>query len=97
MLSVGAHTNKQIPCQESASELYRPSDRLLSEKLVPTLADRGCHVVSGMDPHGRILCLYNSESLSFVSLPSPSLNIHGYLGMGHEFFLCCNASSLSST
>jgi hypothetical protein len=30
----------------SASELYRPSDRRLSAKLVPTLADRGCHVVS---------------------------------------------------
>jgi hypothetical protein len=30
---------------KSASELYRPSDRRLSAKLVPTLADRGCHVV----------------------------------------------------
>jgi CBS-domain-containing membrane protein len=40
---------------ESASELYRPSDRRLSAKLVPTLADRGCHVVSVADPNGRIL------------------------------------------
>jgi hypothetical protein len=31
---------------ESASELYRSSDRRRSAKLVPTLADRGCHVVS---------------------------------------------------
>jgi hypothetical protein len=40
---------------ESASELYRPSDRSLSAKLLPTFADRGCHVVSVTDPYGRIL------------------------------------------
>jgi hypothetical protein len=39
----------------SASELYRPSDRRMSEKLVPTFADRGCRVVSATDPYGRIL------------------------------------------
>jgi hypothetical protein len=32
---------KQTPCPESASELYRPSDRRLSAKLVRTFADRG--------------------------------------------------------
>jgi hypothetical protein len=37
------------------NELYRPSDRCLSEKLVPTFTDRGCHVVSVTDPYGRIL------------------------------------------
>jgi hypothetical protein len=31
--------NKQTMWPESASELYRPSDRRLSAKLVPTLAD----------------------------------------------------------
>jgi hypothetical protein len=35
------------------SELYRPSDRRLSVKLVPTFADRGCRVVSATDPHSR--------------------------------------------
>jgi hypothetical protein len=40
---------------KSASELYRPSDRSLSGKLVPTFADRGCNVVSVMDPFDRIL------------------------------------------
>jgi hypothetical protein len=34
----------------SASELSRPRPRCLSAKLVPTLADRGCHVVSAADP-----------------------------------------------
>jgi hypothetical protein len=34
--------NKQIiPWLQSASELYRPGDRRLSAKLVPTFADRG--------------------------------------------------------
>jgi hypothetical protein len=37
----------------SASELYRSSDCRLSAKLVPTLADRGCQVVSATNPHGR--------------------------------------------
>jgi hypothetical protein len=44
---------KKTPWPESASELYRPSDRRLSAKLVPTLADRGCCVVSATGSHGR--------------------------------------------
>jgi hypothetical protein len=43
------------PWRDSASELYRPSDRRLSAKLVPTFADRGCHVVTVTDPYGRNL------------------------------------------
>jgi hypothetical protein len=43
-------------------ELYRPNDRRLSAKLVPTFEDRGCHVVSVTDPYGRILdCLDRSR------------------------------------
>jgi hypothetical protein len=48
---IGRH---KIPWPESASELYRPSDRHLS-KLVPTFADIGCHVVSVTDPYCRII------------------------------------------
>jgi CBS-domain-containing membrane protein len=40
---------------ESVSELYRPRGSRLSEKLVPTFAERACHVVSVTDPCGRIL------------------------------------------
>jgi hypothetical protein len=47
--------NRQTPWSESARELYRPSDLRLSAKLVPTFADRGCHVVSVTDPYGRIV------------------------------------------
>jgi hypothetical protein len=39
----------------SARDLYQPSDRRLSANLVPTLADRGCYVVSVTDSYGRIL------------------------------------------
>jgi hypothetical protein len=38
---------------QSASELYRPSDRRLLAKLVPTFADRGCRVVRATDSPGR--------------------------------------------
>jgi hypothetical protein len=50
------YINTQTPWSESASELYRPSDNRLSEKWLPTFADKGCHVVSVTDPYGRILC-----------------------------------------
>jgi hypothetical protein len=38
------------PWPESANELYRPSDRLLSAKLLPTFADRWYHAVCVTDP-----------------------------------------------
>jgi hypothetical protein len=46
---------KKIPWPEFAIELYPPSDRRMSTKLVPTFADRVCHVVSATYPHGHIL------------------------------------------
>jgi hypothetical protein len=49
------HGGKKTPWPESANELYRPSDRRLSAKLVPTFAVIRCHVVSVTDPCGRIL------------------------------------------
>jgi hypothetical protein len=64
------HYTKTTPWPESASELYRPSDRRLSAKLVPTLADRGCCVVSVTDPYGRNLrCLDRSNYFSFQVAP----------------------------
>jgi hypothetical protein len=49
-----ANEVKQTPWPESASELCWPRDRRLSTKLVPTFADRGCHVLSATDPNVRI-------------------------------------------
>jgi hypothetical protein len=40
---------RDTPWPEFASELYRPSDRRLSVKLVPNYADRGCHAVSATE------------------------------------------------
>jgi hypothetical protein len=37
------------------SELYRPSNRRLSAKLVPTFVGIGCRVVRAMDSYGHIL------------------------------------------
>jgi hypothetical protein len=46
-----------------------PSDRRLSTKLVPPFADRGCHVVSVTDPHGRIIFLDRSRYFFFQVAP----------------------------
>jgi hypothetical protein len=43
----------KTPWPQSASELYRLSDRRLSAKLVPTFADRG--VLRGQDIHHTVL------------------------------------------
>jgi hypothetical protein len=59
---------KQTPWHESASEPYRPSDRRLSAKLVPILADRGCHVVSVTNPYGRILGFINPSRYFFFQV-----------------------------
>jgi hypothetical protein len=59
------YTNS-IPWPESASELCRPSDSRLSAKIVPTFADKGCHVVSVTDPFGRILGFVDRSRYVFV-------------------------------
>jgi hypothetical protein len=67
---------KQTPWSESASELYRPSDSRFSAKLVPTFADRGCHVVSVADPYSRILGFLDQSAMFtkfifyFILIPS---------------------------
>jgi hypothetical protein len=49
------HQKKETHWPDSTSELYQPSELRLSAKLVTTLADRGCHVVSVTKTYGRIL------------------------------------------
>jgi hypothetical protein len=63
--------HKEAPWPESASELYRPSDRRLSAKLVLTfLPIEGCRVVNVTDPYGRILgYLYRSRYFFFQIAP----------------------------
>jgi CBS-domain-containing membrane protein len=55
VITYSVDSKQTTPWSESVSELYQPSDRRLTAKLVPTFADRGCHVVSVTDPYGHIL------------------------------------------
>jgi hypothetical protein len=67
LVRISIHTQFGItPWPWSASELYRPSDRRLSGKLVSILTDRKCRVVSAKNPHSRILgFLYRSRYYFF--------------------------------
>jgi hypothetical protein len=67
---------KKTPWSESASELYRPSDRRLSAKWLPTFADRGCHVVCVTDPYGRILDFLDKSRYFFYQV-APQLYSRG--------------------
>jgi hypothetical protein len=67
---------KKPPWSESARELYRPSGRRLSAKLVPTFADRGCHVVSVTDLYGRILGFLDQSRYFFFQV-APQLYSRG--------------------
>jgi hypothetical protein len=46
------YKREKTPWLQSTGELYRPSDRRMSAKLVAIFADSGCHVVSVTDPYG---------------------------------------------
>jgi hypothetical protein len=62
--------NQQTPWSEFASELYLPTYRLLSEKLVPTFADRGRNVVTVADPYSRILIFLDRSRYFFLQVAS---------------------------
>jgi hypothetical protein len=63
---------------ESASELHRPRDRCLSTKLMPTLADRGCHVVNVTDPYGCNLGFLDRRRYCFFQV-APQLCSRGWV------------------
>jgi hypothetical protein len=63
---------KKSPWSESASEIYFPSDRRLSAKLVPAFEDRRCHVVGVTDAYGRIL-EFLDRNRDFVFQVAPQL------------------------
>jgi hypothetical protein len=68
---------KKIPWSESASELFWPSDSRLSAKWFPTVADRGCHVVSvtSLRPYSRFS---RQEPLLFYQA-APQLYSRGWV------------------
>jgi hypothetical protein len=72
---------KKTPWSESVSELYRPSNRRLSAKLVAIFAvsaDRGSYVVSVTDPCGRILDFLDQSRYFFFQV-APHLYSWGWL------------------
>jgi hypothetical protein len=69
---------KKTPWSESENEVYRPSDRRLSAKLVPTFAVRGCHVVSLTDPYCSILGFLDLEPVLFYQI-APQLYSRGWV------------------
>jgi hypothetical protein len=71
-------TKTWTPFTEFASELYRPSDRRLSAKLVPTFADRGCHVVSTTDFNYHFLGLLDRSRYFFFQV-APQLYWRGWV------------------
>jgi hypothetical protein len=52
------------------NELYRPSDRRLSAKLVPTLADRGCRVVSATNLPQSLISVFYTGAATVLSSSS---------------------------
>jgi hypothetical protein len=66
----------KTPWPQSASELYRPSNRHLSAKLMPTFADRGCCMVSRAVPYGGILG-FPDRSRYFFFQVAPQLYSRG--------------------
>jgi hypothetical protein len=68
----------KTPWPEFASEVYRPSDRRLSAKLVPTSANRGNHVVSVTVTYGRILGFLDRSRYYFFQV-APHLYSRGWV------------------
>jgi hypothetical protein len=68
--------DKKSPWPKSASELYRPSDCLLSAKLEPGFADRGRSVASVKDPNAHILRFLDRSRYIFFQV-APQLYSRG--------------------
>jgi hypothetical protein len=66
------------PWPTPVSELNRLSDHRLSAKLVPTFADRGCHVVSVRDTYSRILGFLDQSRYFFFQV-APQLYSWGWV------------------
>jgi hypothetical protein len=63
---------------QSASELYQPSNRHFSAKLLSTFLHRRYNVVSVMDPYGRILGFWDQSRYSFFQV-APQLYSRGWV------------------
>jgi hypothetical protein len=69
---------KQTPRPESANDLYRPRDRRLSAKVVPTFTDKACRVLNETDLYGRILRFLDQSRYYFFQV-APQLYSRGWV------------------
>jgi hypothetical protein len=76
-----------------ASELYRPWDHRLSEKLVLTFADTGYRVVIATDPQGRKLRIFLGRSRYFFFQVAPQLYSRGWVDPVPDPLLLSKCSS----
>jgi hypothetical protein len=77
-------SHKKTPWPESTSELYQPSDRCLSAKLVPTFADRGVSRSQRPGSPTAVISISRPESLLFLS-SSSSIVLEWTLFQAHHF------------
>jgi hypothetical protein len=71
--SIAKHSHFNEHWSTTDKELPRIHDR---EKLVPTFAGRGCHVVSVTNPYGRILGFLDRSHYYFFRV-APQLYLRG--------------------
>jgi hypothetical protein len=69
---------KKTPWPESASELYRQSDRRLSAKLAPNIADRMCRSVSTVNLYSSIFAFLDRSRYFFFQV-APQLYSRGWV------------------
>jgi hypothetical protein len=72
----GLRLKTKTPWPESASELYPPSDRRLSAKLVSTFEDSGSHVIDAADQYDPNLGFLDRSSYLFYQV-APQLYSRG--------------------
>jgi hypothetical protein len=70
---------KQTPWLESVSKLYRPSDRRLSMKLVPTFADRGVSRSQRGGSSTGVILFFLDRSRHFFFQVAPQLYSRGWV------------------
>jgi hypothetical protein len=75
-LSPRIYKQKQTNSVASVRERTVPTERQLLAGVVPTFADRGCHVVSVTDPYGRILGFLDRSRYFFFQV-APQLYSRG--------------------
>jgi CBS-domain-containing membrane protein len=70
------HMIKKKNSMTSVHKRTMPTEQPPLVSVVPTFADRGCHVVSVMNPYGRILGFLDQSRYYFFQVP-PQLYSQG--------------------